>query len=276
MSTYNGVLNVEHYEALKDHPFMGGIKPTRRKHWEICLELTALANAGVLKEDSRVLITGAGAEATIFYLSTICEVHATDLYMQPGVWKKWTTPDFLRSPSMAFENEAMFGASESFPQWVKDIDYNRIIVQHMDMRVLRYPTAYFDAVVCTSSIEHVGDFSDVEQTLGEMIRVVKPGGIITLSTEFLIDGPETGTRNTLMFPEDMVDYVFIEPFKGEVSIMGSKPNYEVDEATLETRYPIEIIAREGIFPAVEGVLEMRGGFVFTSMHLALRRKKTRS
>ena len=40
-----------------------------------------------------------------------------------------------------------------------------------------------------SSIEHFGGFDGASQTMREMARVVKPGGVLALATEYVLSGP---------------------------------------------------------------------------------------
>ena len=130
-----------------------------------------------LTEDNRNLALGVGAgkEHTSFFLTNFFRwVFATDLYASSG----W---DYASPPEMLIEPEKVG------PRW----DYNprRLVVQHMDGTNLRFEDNTFDFIFSCSSIEHFGRPDDIIRAAREMGRVLKPGGIIAISTEYLLTGP---------------------------------------------------------------------------------------
>ena len=156
-----------------------------RKHWEVAMTARTLMDFGVLGEGAEVLGVGAGDEATIFWLtSRVKRVFATDLYLDPGTWEKEASASMLVAP----ERHAPC-------PW----DPRRLVVQHMNALDLRYEDESFDAVFSSSSIEHFGTHDDVRRSAEEMCRVLKPGGIASVSTEFRIDGPPPGLPGALLF-----------------------------------------------------------------------------
>jgi SAM-dependent methyltransferase len=167
-----------------------------RKAWEIALAYAAIHE--FVPDARRVLGVGAGMEATGFHLTRLCEVHMTDLYCEPGMWESMTPRYMLDDPQRC----------------APPIKWNplNMVVQHMDGRNLRYPDNSFDAVFSSSSIEHFGTFDDVAQAAREMGRVVRPGGLITLATEYLIDGPAKATLPFMvMFNEQSMQKYLVEP-----------------------------------------------------------------
>ncbi len=56
-----------------------------------------------------------------------------------------------------------------------------LITEHADMEKLQYQTNFFDVVSCISTIEHV---KNDKLALEELYRVLKPNGILYLTTEF--------------------------------------------------------------------------------------------
>jgi SAM-dependent methyltransferase len=124
-----------------------------------------------------VLSVGAGHEGVLYWLANhVGRVVATDLY--EGVWQdlqgREGDPDVLTRPE----------AYAPFP-YRRD----RLAFQRMDGRRLAFDAATFDIVYSLSSIEHVGGFEGAAATLAEMARVLKPGGVLALATEYVIDGP---------------------------------------------------------------------------------------
>jgi len=59
----------------------------------------------------------------------------------------------------------------------------------MDGRRLAFNEATFDVVYSLSSIEHFAGLDGAKTALDEMTRVLKPGGLVVLATEYVIAGP---------------------------------------------------------------------------------------
>jgi FkbM family methyltransferase len=168
-----------------------------RKDWEVAMAVRAFRDLGVLRPDSVVLGVAAGMEDTVFYLTRhVRQVFATDRYVSAGEWVPTAPVSMIVDPSLVAPD---------------DFDPNRLVVQHMDARSLRYPDDFFDGVFSSSSIEHVGEMADVANAAYEMGRVLKPGGILSLSTELRLSGPPDGMGwpgQTLVFsPENLTRYV---------------------------------------------------------------------
>lgn len=60
----------------------------------------------------------------------------------------------------------------------------RVIFQSQDARCLSYPVESFDAVYSMSVLEHIEGERQDEAAVGEMLRVLKPGGILLISVPF--------------------------------------------------------------------------------------------
>ena len=95
--------------------------------------------------------------------------------------------------------------SDYFEEWGKDTEYDlgqmnqwkktwedcaydkdKIDVSTQDMTKLTYPDNFFDIVVCTSVIEHTYnqcEWNGDKVSIKELARVLKPGGIMLLSTD---------------------------------------------------------------------------------------------
>lgn len=155
-----------------------------RKHWEVAIAVRALTAGGALREDAELLGVGAGNEPTLFYLTRfVRRVFATDLYLS-GEWEESASAPMLTDPGRFYT-----------APWHE----RRLVVQHMDALELRYEDASFDGVFSSSSLEHFGGLVDVRQALAEMHRVLKPGGVLSLSTEFRLAGPPPGIPGVLLF-----------------------------------------------------------------------------
>lgn len=167
-----------------------------RKTWEIGMAMISLEKTGVLKPDSEILGIGVAKEQTISMLSNkVKRVFATDIYLDPGTWHEWYEKDLLLNPKKYM-----------------DANYNnkRVVWQHVDGRELPYEDNSFDAIFSCSSIEHFGDEADIRKAIQEANRVLKPGGIAAISTEYKIDGDGDGFHNVQLFNKERIERVWID------------------------------------------------------------------
>lgn len=243
-----------------------------RKHWEVAMAVRALAAAGALREDAELLGVGAGNEPTLFHLTRfVRRVFATDLYLSGGDWEESASAPMLTDPGR------FYGAP-----W----HARRLVVQHMDALDLRYEDASFDGVFSSSSLEHFGGLAEVRQALDEIHRVLKPGGVLSLSTEFRLAGPPPGIPGVLLFDrrELVADLGLAD---GERWIALDELSTEVSNATRATTLPYEEtgadvrghVAEHGAlyFERLQWSryphLVLRDGLsAWTSVHVALRKR----
>jgi SAM-dependent methyltransferase len=138
-----------------------------RKVWEYIQVYRGLLHLDLLQEDAQTIGLGVGHEQLIYAFANRCgKVVATDLYGSAT----WNTA--------AMTVEQVYEKSP-FP-YRRD----RLTVQHMDMTQIEYPDEQFDFVWSCCSIEHVNNFADLHQVFREIHRVLKPGGIAALTTEY--------------------------------------------------------------------------------------------
>ncbi|MFA5508844.1 MAG: class I SAM-dependent methyltransferase [Vulcanimicrobiota bacterium] len=280
---YNRVCNLEDFEDLDLIETIRDVFPhaleqflnfpkgsEHRKHWEIAMSIRGLRDFGALHPDAEILGVGAGTEATIFYLTNqVKRVFATDLYAQSTNWREHAPPFMLIEPEQA----------APFP-----FRPERLIVQNMNALDLRYPDRTFDGIFSAGSIEHFGSWDDIALAANEMGRVLKPGGILTLSTEFYISGPDHGADGLRFLNEELLRRHIIEP-------SGCEPVDELHTvltpASLDTCQPLDNfleavkrqISRDSKYPLIHEikfsryphlVLEM-GPYTYCSVHLTLRK-----
>lgn len=242
---YNRVLKYADYEVL-------GINS--RKDWEIEMALRTLRNFGAVHENAVILGVGAAKERTIYDLSNEVErVFATDLYLAPGQWHNWLPKDFLIDPARHKPE-----GTTCKPR--------RIVPQHADMRNLPYEDNTFDGVFSSSSIEHIGSFEDIAQAAREIARVVKPGGIISIASEWKLKGMGDGVEHVKMFDEGTLQAYLIEPTGCE---MLDELDTDFDRPLEEAHSQVERV-ETGEKPAIDTHLWL-DQFTFTSVHIALRK-----
>jgi ubiquinone/menaquinone biosynthesis C-methylase UbiE len=281
---YNKVLGLEDFantelaDIIRDiHPFEvqrhGPTFPAGheyRKHWEIAMAARTLRDFGLLHGRAEILGIGAGNEPTIFWLTNhIGRVFATDLYLDSGVWKEFANDGMLVNPGR---------------YWPADWNPRRLVAQHMDARHLNYEDASFDAIFSSSSIEHLGTIDDVHRAMDEAHRVLKPGGLLSLTTEFRIKGNRPGLTGCLMFDADDIDEHLIGPRGWDpvdqldttvttATLQGQRAQEDIvaDFRVLFERHG-ELVPHELEFSAYPNVAVRFDDHVLTSVHLALRKR----
>lgn len=158
-----------------------------RKIWEFNHALYGLRRLRRLAPEAEALGVGAGHEEVIYFLANRLRlVVATDLY-EDGFLGGEGQADVLDHPA----KYAPFPYREDHLQ-----------VRRMNGLALDAPDDRFDIVFCLSSIEHFGSLDDKARALGEMFRVLKPGGVAVVTTEVVLNrlgrGPQYFQREDLL------------------------------------------------------------------------------
>jgi ubiquinone/menaquinone biosynthesis C-methylase UbiE len=143
----------------------------------------------------------------------------------------------------------------------------RLVVQHMNALELRYEDGSFDGAFWTSSLEHFGDEDNIGQALRELWRVLKPGGIAALTTEFRLRGPPPGLPGSRMFDAAELDALIVQPLDWE---LVEPLDLTISQLTLATEVPLaDVYAKKA--PSFPHIVLAEGERSFTSVHLALRK-----
>jgi len=148
-----------------------------RKGYEFTQLLFGLTRLGTLTPDARVLSVGAGHEAPLYWLANrVGLVVATDMY--DTIWKEaWA----------AEGDDRVLKRPEAYAPFPYQTD--RLVFLKMDGRQLAFCDASFDIVYALSSIEHFGGLAGAVAAMDDMARVLKPGGLLVLATEYCLSGP---------------------------------------------------------------------------------------
>jgi SAM-dependent methyltransferase len=227
-----------------------------RKHWEFAWAVSGLHELGVLGPDSMVLGVGAGHEWPLYQLTNVARwVFATDIYGDAGTF----------SNSGHESDAAMLFDPDRFA--VGTYNRRRLVVQHMNGADIRYEEGSFDAVFSLSSIEHFGEAKEL--ALSEMARVLKPGGVLILTTECIINGADhlTLSNMELFTPAEIGRLVppgcrLVEPIDWTVD--------DETRATLIHWDDLVCAMREGRYVTPHIVLELCGR-EFTSIAMFMRK-----
>jgi SAM-dependent methyltransferase len=165
-----------------------------RKPWEWAMGIYGMKKLNCFNSESLVLGIASGSEAPIYYLTNKVKfVFATDLYGN-------TKFSGLESPSRMLTNPEEFAP---FP-----FNQNRLLVKNMDATKITFDDNIFDCVFSFSSIEHFGNKEKIIRAVQEMARVLKPGGILVITTELRITS--TPYREET-FSKDEIFSMIIEP-----------------------------------------------------------------
>jgi SAM-dependent methyltransferase len=148
-----------------------------RKTYEFTQLLFGLTRLGFLNDDVRVLSVGAGHEPVLYWLANrVHQVIATDMY--GGVWQ--------HDGAQEGHQQVLEDASQFAPfEYRRD----RLTFLRMDGGALAFLEGAFDVVYSLSSIEHFGGFDGARRAVTEMARVLKPGGVLAIATEYCLSGP---------------------------------------------------------------------------------------
>jgi SAM-dependent methyltransferase len=224
------------------------------KVWEVCQAVRGLADHGALSGEKEVLGVGAGHEHTVFYLTKFVKrVFATDLYHSDTEWQE--------APSKMLTNPETFAVPSL--KWSP----KRLVTQYMNALDLRFEDESFDGIFSCGSIEHFGSLENVAMAAREMGRVLKRGGILALSTEYRVSGPDgDGIPGAILFTAEMLqDYIIgpsglvpVDPFDGQV-----------EEETSREAYPLEAALRGE--RRDRSIALTSGGYLWTSAALCLRK-----
>jgi len=213
-------------QALPDYP----AGREHRKQWEFAHVLNGLDQLNVLHPDGMVLSVAGGYEHPAYDLTNrVRWVFLTDMYGE--------------TPFSGGESPArVLSQPDSFAQF--PYNRNRLVVQFMNALDLRFEENTFDAVFCLSSIEHFGGMPAARTALAEMHRVVKPGGVVAITTESVVDGgPDFEEGNLILFGRESVTALFgsfpglalVEPIDFSISPATMKSRISFTQALEDAR-----------------------------------------
>ena len=229
-----------------------------RKYWEVAMTARAFRDLGVLGEEARVLGVGAGHEATIYWLTRqVGRVVATDLYEADDAWSETDSGAAMLTDPGRF--------------WDGPWDPDHLEVRNMNALDLDFPDDSFDGVFSSSSIEHFGDFRDIRRSIEEIYRVLRPGGVAALATEFRIQGPGHGWPGVYLFDEAALRAAIFDrywwdpatPLVTSLSEETQRSPIELQTALAEPRAQVQV------WNQYPHLVLRQGPNLFTSVHVAM-------
>jgi SAM-dependent methyltransferase len=254
--------NSEIKEALAELQKLSSEGFIHRKDWEWALGIIAMRRFGKLNEKSTAIGVGSGTEPVPFYLANkVKHVYATDLYGQNDGWKRAAPSDFPENP----KKYAPFPYKE-----------DALTVMRMDGTKLEFPSEIFDIAFSFSSIEHFGgggkNHSGALRSVREMERVLKPGGLAVITTEYIINDkehPEFFNRRTIY--SDLIDKLerlkLVEPL--DLRITSKTLDTVIDFFTIDVNWD----KIDNDYKKTHPVILIRArNILFTSIMLVFRKQ----
>jgi len=170
-------------EALHATPIYTPPDFVHRKAWEWVQTIYGLDCLGMIRPDVRALGVGVGWEPlSFFFANHLAEVVATDLYPVESEWTdREGTPRMLEDP----KDFAPF----PYPE-------DKVTFLRMDGTQLDFPDESFDVVWSCSSIEHFGRHEGARRSMREIERVLRPGGVASVITEYVLPDAQSGELTT--------------------------------------------------------------------------------
>jgi SAM-dependent methyltransferase len=251
--------NKEFRAALFDLGKQTSVALIHRKDWEWAQGVMAMKKFAKLDENSIAIGVGSGTEPVPFYLANnIKHVYATDLYGQNQAWNRAAPSDFLKYPERYSPFEYKKGA---------------LTVLNMDGTCLDFSADTFDIAFSFSSIEHFGGkrHSGALAAVREIQRVLKPGGLAVIATEYIINNKnhyEFFNRHTIY--SDLICKLeklgLVEPL--DLRISTSTLNCIIDFFSIDVNWDGLSVEYKKNHPAI---LIRARNILFTSLMLVFRK-----
>lgn len=235
------------------------------KHWECAMAMNSFEKNCGIKAGQTYAGIGAGVEATTFFLAAKgAVVFPCDRYLEDTPWSN-VAPAGMMIDSSIYTNLPHYSGN--------------VIPVHTDARRLKLPTSFFDGVYSSGSIEHFGSLDAVVSTMVEIGRILKPGGLASISTEFKLDGPADKPwfdDNCILFTPQLIHEYIVQ--SSGLELIGHLP-IKPSEATFESRVELldflnkvsSINSIEEKLMAYPNLVIQHDGFLFCSVHLLLRK-----
>jgi SAM-dependent methyltransferase len=239
------------------------------KHWQCAMALRTFDEMELLQPGALFVGIGAGIEQTTFALASRgCVVFPTDRYLERTPWSDVAPPGMMLLP-------------DNFSNFT--FERGHVIPVHTDARALRLPSNMFHGVFSAGSVEHFGSLDAIEAGAEEIGRVLKPGGVAAISTEYRLDGPNDRAwfdDNCVLFTPELIERHIVRP--SGLEIIG-EPQWDTSNETFDGRVVLldflngpermqTVADKRNISP---NLVLSHEGFLFCSVHLALRKPQGR-
>jgi SAM-dependent methyltransferase len=275
------VIDLEDFEAAELLPYLREINEQEAarfgstpddivpdsKQWECAMALRALDASGSAAAGRMIAGIGAGTEATIFALARRgALVFPVDRYLERTVWSDVAPAGMLIDPARYCPLVTPQG---------------HVIPVHSSALHLNLPSNAFDAVFSSGSIEHFGSLENVALAAAEIGRILKPGGVASIATEFRIDGPDDRRwfdDNVILFTPRLLDEYIVG---ASGLVLRDALSTRQSDRTFETRVNlVDFLKRAQVVHGIEekravypNLILYHDGFLFCSVVLTLHKDR---
>jgi SAM-dependent methyltransferase len=217
-----------------------------RKLWEFTRAVQAFEEAGVWNKEALGLSVAAGHERLLFYAANqIGHMVASDVYGEGDFVQGEAREGFL-------DNQKAFA-----PYPYRE---EKLSALWMNALHLEFPENLFDFAFCLSSVEHFGGVAQASRALAQMAKVVRPGGIVFVTTDCSLNGRTTNE----VFSPQQIEEICQQP---ELELVGPL-DFRISPSSLET-----LLDMRGDKLDVQPHINLKTfGVVFTSVALVLRKR----
>jgi hypothetical protein len=154
-----------------------------------------------------------------------------------------------------------------------------VIPVHSNALRLNLPDGRFDGVFSSGSIEHFGSLDNVAQAAQEIGRILKPGGVASIATEFRLEGPADRSwfdDNVILFTPELLERYIVAPSGLR---LRTPIRFEQSERTFESRQNlVDFLQRAQNVHTLEekratypNLVLYHDGFLFCSIVLTLHK-----
>lgn len=191
------------------------------RQWQYAMALRALDRQQVALSGRLIAGVGAGVEPTIFALARRgAVVLAADRYLDQTTWSDTSPAGMVIDPAP-----------------YSGIDYppGNVIGVHADALALNLPSNTFHAAFSNGVFEHLGSLGSVATAAREIGRILRPGGVASIATEFRVDGPVDRPwfdDAMMLFTPALIDRYIVQP---SGLVLHEPLVIEQSDATFETR-----------------------------------------
>ncbi len=235
------------------------------QHWVGAMALKALVEAGATGPGKFVAGVGAGVDPLAFTAASDgAVVFACDTYLE-------LTPRTDVAPAAMMVRPRQFS--------MLDYPCGHVVPVHGDPRRLELPTGFFDGVYCADPFSALDSFEAVEAVAMEAARILKPGGVASVTGLFRLEGPndrawvkETG----LLFTADAIERHIVRA-SGLVPVSAfsdriSPRTYEGQSVLQDfMRRAVKVETLQDKRNASPNLVLFHEGFAFCAFHLTLRK-----
>lgn len=229
------------------------------------MALRTLEDAGKVGPGMAICGVGAGTAPVTFALAERgCLVFAADRFLELNSRSNLAPATMLVRP-------------RSFTG--RTIDRGAVIPIHSDPRGLNLPSEYFDGVFAGTGITHLGSPGGLAAAIEEISRVLKPGGVASVTADFLLEGPNGAVgfdEEHILLTPDLIEKYIVSPSGME---LVDPPTYTLSRATYDGRAVLKTFAStvsggksvERKRNDVPNLVLFHQGFLFCPVHLTLKK-----